>query len=292
MNEPIDSYRLLAQTPAEAVRWACLLEATAPKAGNVYPGRSFEKLTYADFVAAAEIAAAQFGSSERCISERMKATVDKSVSATGTNVNLGIVLLLGPLVAADEALSRDKLPRTATRWSRTIGEVLRAFDVTDGQNIYCAINRASAGGLGTVEAMDVHETSGPVDIGDAMRLAADHDRIARQYASEFSDLIENVAPVVRASICDSSDVLVGISRAHLRLLMSDVDTLIARKNGVEVALAVQERARAVDFDDPSSIAKFDQSLRGDANRLNPGTTADLIAAAVYYLLRSTSEDQK
>ena len=45
------------RTTADAIRWACLLDATAPKAGNVYPGCPFADLTYAHFVTAAEITA-------------------------------------------------------------------------------------------------------------------------------------------------------------------------------------------------------------------------------------------
>jgi triphosphoribosyl-dephospho-CoA synthase len=289
MPDPLDSLRCLVHSPADAVRWACILEATAPKAGNVHPGRSFGDLEYIDFVTAAEIASKSLGSVNERISERMLRAVDESMVAAKTNVNLGIVLLLGPLVGADELLDRNlDFQRTSHAWGSAIKDVLRGFDGVDGQIIFRAINHASAGGLGKVESMDVGETTERVDIIAAMRLAESRDRIARQYASDYVDLIESVVPVVWGSIKQYGDVLHGICQAHLRLLVLEPDSLIARKNGMEIAVDVQMRAQQIDLDDPASIASFDDSLRGDAHPLNPGTTADLIAAALYVLLRTPS----
>ncbi len=125
-----------------------------------------------------------------------------------------------------------------------------------------------------------------VDIVEAMTLAADRDLIARQYATGFVDLMERIVPLVEESICRRGDLLGGIVDAHLRMLANEPDSLIARKNGFEVAAGVQKRAQNVDLDDPASISVFDESLRNDTHELNPGTTADLIAAALYMLLRT------
>lgn len=286
MSDPIDAIRRLIDSPADAVRWACLLEATAPKAGNVYPGKPFEDLTYQDFVAAAEIASEHLGQTSLSMSRRMLETVQQTVSTVGTNVNLGIVLLLGPLVAADEnrieSLAAGDGP---LEWSRSIQSATRDLDQRDGQRLYQMIQVAEAGGLGTAKSMDVRDRNGPIDIIKAMALADSYDRIARQYTSGFADLLENVVPIVRESIVQRGDVLSGISVAHLQLLRGEPDSLIGRKNGPEVANEVQRRAREVDLESAESIAHFDQTLRSHDHALNPGTTADLIAAALYLLLR-------
>ena len=44
-------------TLAEQIELACLIEATARKAGNVHPAASFDDLDYADFVDAARAVA-------------------------------------------------------------------------------------------------------------------------------------------------------------------------------------------------------------------------------------------
>lgn len=285
MTDVLDDLRRLIDSPAGAVRWACLLEAMSPKAGNVYPGRPYSDVSFVDFVTAAEITSEQMRDSSQSISERMLHAVEQTVSVAKTNVNLGMVLLLGPLVAADEVMIGRGVTRGIEAWPTAIGETLATMDGSDGRNIFRAIHVASAGGLGAARCMDVNKTRGEVDIVAAMTLARHRDRIARQYADGFADLIETIVPVVGQSISQSGDLLGGIRHAQLLLLRSEPDSLIARKNGTEVAAAIQKRAGTIDLNDPTSVAAFDNFLRSDGNRLNPGTTADLIAAALYVLLR-------
>lgn len=355
MADPLERLRELSATPIDAIRWACILEATAPKVGNVYPGRSFDDLSYIDFVHAAEIACRQLTAEDESMSQRMFNAVQWTKNKVGTNVNLGIVLLLGPLVAADvdrgnevvgnkvsdpeasvspkDSLSLQQIrafrsgegrlekpslaairhggpwsaseppasgrviqPAHATTfisrtlfddWLPAIENFLGSLTENDGQNIFRAIAAASPGGLGQVESNDVCTTIGPVNIIEAMKQAADRDRIARQYATGFADLVQNVLPVVESAISQCGDVLRGISTAHLRLLASAPDSLIARKCGIDFAVQVRDRAAQIDIVDDAAVERFDQWLRKDGRRRNPGTTADLIAASLYLILRSS-----
>lgn len=281
MADPLHRYRCLVHCPADAIRWACVLEATAPKAGNVHPGRPFDDLTYRDFVTAAEITAGCLTDDSQPIAGRMLRAVQQTRGAAGTNVNLGIVLLLGPLVAAERWCGQ--MP-----WQSAIQRALEEFTPADGQIIFQAIAAAAPGGLGTAPANDVRSTRHPVDIVAAMSQAADHDRIARQYATGFADLRENLMPLVENSIREAGDLLLGIARAHLAVLASAPDSLIVRKHGWAVGEQVCHRARSLDPDDPLAVDQFDRWLRGGSPRLNPGTTADLIAASLYLLLRGDS----
>ncbi len=284
MTDPLAYFRRLCETPSDAVRWACILEATAPKAGNVYPGRGFSDLEYLHFVTAAEIAAKHLGDASRSFAERILDCVQNTKAATGTNVNLGIALLLGPLVAADEA-AREL--NSVGQWP---GEVAQQLKLGPNQSrlIFQAIAASSAGGLGTVDEMDVDDQQSHDDIITAMRLAKHRDRIALQYADGFNDLISNILPVVYDSVVETADVLRGISKAHIRLLARSTDTLIARKKGEPVAQEVKNAAALVDANDFDSCLQFDHCLRSGDHSRNPGTTADLIAAALYILLRTTA----
>jgi triphosphoribosyl-dephospho-CoA synthase len=291
-SDPLCWLAKFVTTPAEAIRWACILEATAPKAGNVFPGRSFDNLHYRDFIEAAEIAAESFQSESR-ISRGMLAAIEKTASRCQTNVNLGIVLLLGPLVGADRRLSsRHDHRSTPERWKQAIADQLNEFDEFDGQLVFRSIGLASAGGLGRVDSLDVHDSHSHVDLMAAMKLAADRDQIARQYATGFADVVDIVAPTLRDSICRAGDLLQGISRAHVELLRWAPDSLIARKNGVSRAERVQALAQSVDLDRWESVEQFDRQLRRADHALNPGTTADLIAAGLFVLLRSQVQDDQ
>ncbi|KAA1257823.1 ATP:dephospho-CoA triphosphoribosyl transferase [Rubripirellula obstinata] len=279
MTESLNSIGQHCHTLSDSIRWACILEATAPKAGNVYPGRPFADLNFTHFVQAAEITADCLTRFDQPIGQRMLDCVRSSRSATGTNVNLGIVLLLAPLADSFHT-------------SRSVGEVLSSLDQSDGQQIFEAIKVAGAGGLGEVEQMDVHSSSETIDVVAAMRLAADRDRIALQYASDFTDLHDNLIPILLDAITNRGDLLLGISEAHVRLLASSPDSLIQRKFGREVAKQVQQLASEVDHSSTMSRKRLDDFLRPDGNpeglQLNPGTTADVIAAALFVLLNSNS----
>lgn len=282
MNQGLILIRQQSLCPADAVRWACLLEATAPKAGNVSPGRSFSDLHYSDFVQAAECTAKVLVRTDHGYAEAIAETAKLIAQTLHTNVNLGILLLLGPLVKTDQATLPD---RPDENWQCRVRALLEHSDAQDCRWIYQAINVAAPGGMGNVDEMDLNEQA-PEDILTAMRSAATRDRIAQNYADGFTDLFENVVPTLEAGLAEQSDLLSGIALAHQRLLIAQPDTLIARKAGWKVAHEVQHRADFA-FQDAPKRASFDAYLR--ENHLNPGTTADLIAAGLYVLLRRRCE---
>src|SRR5213078_2422118 len=108
------------------------------------------------------------------------------------NTNLGIVLLLAPLaraIAIDSAVDRirDSLRR-----------VLDNTTVAYAREVYAAIRCALPGGLGRAPEQDVAGEP-TATLVEAMRLAADRDAIAREYATAFAITFGMAAPeLVRA----------------------------------------------------------------------------------------------
>lgn len=285
VNDPLKTIRRQCRCIADAVRWACVLEATAPKVGNVHPSKSFADLCYADFVLAGEHAADAFATHPGCFSRAVELAASRIAESIGTNVNLGILLLLGPLVQSED--NQPSVRADCEAWINAIAKTIQRLTPEDAARLYSAINLAQPGGMGEVESMDLRRET-PEDFLQAMQAAIDRDRIARNYCEGFRDLFENVVPVVRASVNRSGCLMSGIAEAHLELLSLSTDTLIARKFGDDVARDVQRRAGEA-LGDRDRIAALDEFLRGgdrETNqRLNPGTTADLIAAALYVLIR-------
>ncbi|GAA5504819.1 hypothetical protein Rcae01_00258 [Novipirellula caenicola] len=277
-NDPLKTIRSQVRSIGDAVRWACVLEATSPKAGNVFPGRSFNDLTYRDFIIAAEIAAEAFAMPGRHFSEMVLGAVRQTQHATNSNVNLGMLLLIGPIAeVAHRDVHADLQPAVAT--------LLEGQNEDDAACIFAAIRSANAGGLGEVDELDVRDaTTAGFDLLAAMRLAAHRDSVAYQYANGFKDLFTRIVPLVENAIQANGDILGGIADAHFDLLAQQPDTLIARKCGETVASEVQTRASQLEKSDDTARQQFDAYLRSDGNRRNPGTTADLIAAALFVLL--------
>ena len=124
-----------------------------------------------------------------------------------------------------------------------------------------------------------------------MQLAAHRDLVARQYTNEFQEVFQ-VAESIEDSVGRNWPLSDAIVYAFLRLLAEQPDSLIARKCGSEVASEVSAQAAQVlsqgvpgESDYEQAIREFDFSLRIDGHRRNPGTSADLIAAALFVLLR-------
>src|SRR5207245_2900410 len=83
---------------AAAAQLACLLEASAPKPGNVSPFASFRDTTYEDFLAsAAAIGPALAAAGEQPVGATIRAAVEATARWAPSNTNLGLVLLLAPL---------------------------------------------------------------------------------------------------------------------------------------------------------------------------------------------------
>ena len=86
---------------AAPAQLACLLEVSAPKPGNVSPGRHFHDTRYEDFLASAvAIGPALAPARGRPLGATIRAAVEATARWTRSNTNLGIVLLLAPLARA------------------------------------------------------------------------------------------------------------------------------------------------------------------------------------------------
>jgi triphosphoribosyl-dephospho-CoA synthase len=256
-------------------QFACIWEATARKAGNVHRSRDFEDVNYLDFlVSAAAIVPVLTTACHRPVGETVLACVQATRSVVQTNTNLGIILLLSPLatVPADEPL------RTG------VARILAALTVADAKCVYEAIRLASPGGLGRVSNQDVADVPTQT-LREVMTLAADRDLIARQYANDFADVWNDGVPAITEGLRQTRSLEGAILFAQLTMLAKHPDTLIARKRGVAEAQEASRRAAAVLAAGWDTFAEFDAWLRAEGRHRNPGTTADLLTACLFILLR-------
>ena len=130
-----------------------------------------------------------------------------------------------------------------------------------------------------------------IGLRDAMAAAAERDSIASEYVTDYALTFETGVPALAAALGDGLGVREAIVEAHLRLLDAAPDTLIARKRGADAAAQVSARAREVlaaggvrSAAGREALQRFDASLRSPDNALNPGTTADLVTAAIFVAL--------
>ena len=276
-----------------AAQLACLLEASAPKPGNVSPGCRFSDMGYEDFLASA----VALGEPLRHAAERpVGATIRRALDATGrwtrANTNLGMVLLLVPLVrAAYRRASRDEGATPGAESMRSeVRSVLAETTVDDAREVYAAIRRAAPGGLGVADEQDVADEP-TQSLVDVMALAAERDDVAREYATGFATTFDVGLPTLARARHDGLPWDDAVVETFLTLLAARPDTHIARRAGVVAATEVSACARQViaagsvrTAEGRVLIEDMRRDLRAKGSRLNPGTTADLTTAALFVLL--------
>lgn len=264
-----------------ATERACSWEVLARKAGNVCPEREYADLTVDDFLnSAAAIAPVLEQAPQTSLGQTILRAIQATRRVVTTNTNLGIVLLLAPLATASLNAPLHE----------GLAEVLAKTTVADARDAYTAIRLANPGGLGSAASQDVAGEP-TLTLHDAMALAPDRDDIALQYVTDFQLVFESADNLARHAK-EFGNIERAIVATHLDLLASRIDSLITRKLGALESRKVQEAAMSVseagDLATPAAAKayrEFDAMLRAANHARNPGTTADLIAAALFVALR-------
>jgi triphosphoribosyl-dephospho-CoA synthase len=258
---------------------ACIWEASARKPGNIHRFCDFDDAYYLDFLVSAAAAAPALDRAQQTpVGKTVLASVQATRQIVSTNTNLGILLLLAPLAAAQDL-------------EQGVRDVLDRLTVDDARAVYEAIRLAQPGGMGKVPDQDV-ATIPTRPLPEVMALAADRDLIALQYKNGFQQVLQEGAPRLLHLLRQTGELETAIIGCHVHLLASHPDSLILRKRGCGEAEEASCRARHVleagwpETDrGRTTLNDLDAWLRAEGHARNPGTTADLVTASLFVLLR-------
>jgi triphosphoribosyl-dephospho-CoA synthase len=275
---------------------ACIWEACAPKPGNVNRYNDLADTSLEDYLLSAVAIGPAFDNAGRAgIGRTVFRAVRDTQRFVRSNTNLGIILLLAPLVKACHGgpkytQAKDSLKRNMVRLRRSLNSVLNSLTVEDARKAYSAIRIARPGGLGQVSEADV-SAEPTITLLQAMALAKDRDAIAREYVTDFAITFETGLPALRYALSVRQDFPAAIVQTFLTILKHVPDSLIQRKKGPDSALQVSRWAGEVlakggifTRRGQARMAEMDHALRDATHSLNPGTTADLTTAAVFLAL--------
>jgi triphosphoribosyl-dephospho-CoA synthase len=219
---------------------------------------------------------------ERGVGSTIRRAIEATAKLTRSNSNLGIVLLFAPLARA-ASFHGESL-------QLALKQVLDATTVDDAKEAYVAIRLARPGGLDRAESQDV-STEPTMTLVDVMRLAAHRDTIASEYVTGFDITFGTAVPALERARHDGLPWDDAVVETFMTLLAAIPDTHIARRSGMGLAADVTARAQhivaagGVRTDAGRlAIADFDRGIRDARNSGNPGTTADLTAAAIFVVL--------
>lgn len=289
---------------ATAAQLALLLEVSSPKPGNVTCGRDFEDTRYEHFLASAAAfghvaeEAAQRGHSaargklavEKIGMGRLvrKAVAEAKRWHRGGNTILGEAMLLLPLCAGAGYVlgGTGEVELSALRESTRM--LVRATTYRDTLNLYEGIRIASPR-LRSTSSLDVFDprsyaeiSSRGVTLHQVMAMSSD-DTIAAELTRGYPVTFELGYPALRRAYEASGDIRSATVECYLHILSRVPDSLIIKKAGRRVAAEVSERARTVleAGITQQALEELDEYLRSEGNLMNPGTTADLVAGALF-----------
>lgn len=267
---------------AENAQLALLLEVTGtPKPGNVDRHRDYDDLRFEHFLAGAvgALDGLRVAASGGSVGEAFERAVEGMSDQSGGNTQFGALLMVVPLVraAADGRLSAEGVATVVE--GTTVADArafYRAFEHVD-----VAVDDPPAGheeldvrrGEAATEAID---DSG-LALYDVMELSAERDGVAAEWTASFERSFE----AARWLLDDEGPIYRRTSRIFVRLLADEPDTFVRTRNGEETADEVTNRAQAVLDGDEDPEALADEFVARD---INPGTTADLTAAALFVAL--------
>ena len=260
---------------------ACRLDVQALKPGNVGLHSGSEGLEVKDFLHSAEASAGPLMKSGLGLGERILNAVRATHQAVGTNTNLGIILLISPLIQA--VMNRGN----TSFLEGSLTAVLKNTTVEDAVNVYQAIRLAKPGGMGCKDEQDLSEEP-TVTLLETMQIAASWDQIAAQYSNSFYDIFHFGIPRYTDFLGKWRDERWATTGLFLSYLAYFPDSLIARKSGILKAREISDMITSLqkEFCRTNSpdryrawLIKIDGHLKRD--RINPGTTADLVVASIF-----------
>jgi triphosphoribosyl-dephospho-CoA synthase len=277
---------------AQLAQMACIREACAPKPGNVNRAHDFSDTTLEDFLLSAVAIGQAFENPARTgVGLMIGQAVVETRRWVDTNTNLGLILLLAPLVKACSSLvetAKEGISLETVR--QRLRDTLNSLTIEDARYAYAAIRIAQPGGLGRVSQADVADEPS-ITLLQAMVLAQDRDAVAREYVTGYAIAFETGLPALKMALSRGGDLSKAIVQAFLAILEKVPDTLIARKRGFPMAEQVSQQAADVlkkggifTPEGQEALAEMDRSLRDEIHTLNPGATADLTATSVFLAL--------
>ncbi len=299
-----------AQHISECLQLAILLEVSTEKPGNVSLTSSFEGTTCQHFLASAvaagpgfqeaayrgsQVSEGKLGISQVGLGQLIKTCAsDVNSWQKGGNTILGTIMLFMPIaVAAGMTLGEKNCQMDFSVLRRNIDLAVKSTTALDAVHLYEAVDIANPSGLNKAPDLDVTDPHSKerllkenVTLFEVFRLASAYDDICAEWVKNYPVTSDLAYPYLSEQL-KTKPLNMAVVHTFLKILSEHPDTFIARKVGKEKALEVSADARAVlelggleTAKGKASLKRFDQKLRSTQNKCNPGTTADLTAAAL------------
>ncbi|MGC9346073.1 MAG: triphosphoribosyl-dephospho-CoA synthase [Candidatus Bathyarchaeales archaeon] len=295
---------------SKSLELAILLEASANKPGNVNRTTGFENTRYEDFLASAVAISSSFeyaaergvlvSCGEIHVSDVGLGRIIRDCVANvnawqrGGNTLLGTAILLSPIAIAAGMTPAKEDVFEIPKLRENMKLVVESTTPEDAVNVYEAIKSANPGGLGKVPELDINDPNSKkrileerISLFQIFQISSKYDTVCSEWVNNYPITFDVAYPSLTEQIRKTDNLNKAIVHTFLKVLAEYPDTLIARKTSREKALEVSFKAKEIlklggleTLSGREKLREFDRELRKAGNLLNPGTTADIIAAAL------------
>ena len=315
---PFKEYMLVVKSIEDIVRCSTLsslLEIAGwPKPGNVHRTRDFKDTRFEHFLAAVAVIQPNFlRFGERIkkdsriqknnlsyvhLGQFFKNAAKKMMEwQKGGNTILGHLIILAPLVAA-AIISLQNNTLKIKDFEKVLNNIIKDTTVKDTVDLYKAINLCKPGGLGKVPRYDLTNENAieeiqkdKITLQQIFNISQTYDLISSEYSTGYNIILNEGLPYYFKIFNQTYDINTSTVHTFLYILTNHPDTLIIRKSGVNKAREISQNASKIlkvggltTKRGEKLLMEMDSALQSQEGKLNPGTTADLIAGIIFCAL--------
>ena len=275
----------------KASQISCCLEVSSFKPGNVHRNREYDDIKYHHFLSSG----IAFGNiiyeasqDNKDIGKYIKLAVIESKKWSPTNANLGIIMLHIPIGMSSGKI--DEFNENVLK--KEIIFTTKNTTVNDAINVYDAIEIAMPNINPPKEGPDAQKNDAKQELieknltlYDVFKISSTWDSISKEWAEGFNISFKGYN-LLNEYYEEYNNINLATTKTFLSILSEHPDTLIARKKDLDTSKMVSEMAKNI-LDEgfkKEDIEEFDKFLSKEGNKLNPGTTADLVASSLMIFL--------
>ena len=295
---------------SKCLELAILLEVSAEKPGNVNFTSGFKGTRCEHFLTSAVAAEPSFqtaayrgisvaenklGICDVGLGQLIKTcAADVNAWQKGGNTILGTIMLFMPVaVAAGMTPTKKNYAFDFSLLRKNIDLAVKSTTALDSVHLYEAVDIANPSGLNDAPDLDVTDPRSKerlikenVSLYEVFKIASGYDSVCAEWVHNYPVTFDLAYPYLIEQL-KTKTLNTAIVHTFLKILSDKPDTFIARKMGKEKAEQVSLEAKAIlelggleTTKGKENLRQFDKKLRLSGNKCNPGTTADLTAAAL------------
>ena len=237
----IDNYKIR-NLLKKQIKFVCDKEMDSLKPGNVHKYSKGHGMNTKDFFKSGLIISRCLTKNNLNLGQKILSSVNEIQNKIKKNTNLGIILMLSPIVTVVQKEGIITKKKLLTK----IKSLIKKQNVKNSIPIFKAISLISPGGLGVSKKYDVNEIP-KTKLYKAMEFSKKKDLIARQYCNGFKDIFDTGIPAYKNFYNKWGNVSWALTGVYLTFLKNLMTPILYEIKVVKLQLMSKKRQKNTTF---------------------------------------------